>query len=177
VISPIFTARTGTPFNIGDTTNSLNAGTGAGIPRYTPSSPIRSYSVGSGVEAGVNDFTLLTLPAGNSFIGDLGVSDFGPYPPGMIARNSFRGPGAWTFDLAASETFKITERVGLEFRAEGFNLLNHHNMYVNGYTADVANFGGGPVLVEGKKGGLGTIASGREHDERRFGQFALRLTF
>jgi hypothetical protein len=30
-----------------------------------------------------------------------------------------------------------------------------------------------PVLIEGKKGGLGTLATGGEDDERRFGQFAL----
>jgi hypothetical protein len=177
VISPIFTARTGTPFNVSDSTNSLNAGTGTGIPRYTPSAPIPSFSVGNGVSVGANDFNLLTLPAANSFVGDLGISDFGPYPAEMIHRNSFRGPGAWDFDLAASKTFKITERVGLEFRAEAFNLLNHHDMFVNGYVEDAANFTGGPVTVAGKKGGLGAIASGGEHDERRFGQFALRLTF
>ena len=177
VISPIFTARTGVPFNIADSTNSLNAGTGTGIPRYTPSAPIPSFSVGNGVSAGPNDFTLLTLPTANSFVGDLGVSDFGPYPASMIRRNSFRGPGAWDFDLAASKSFKITERVGIEFRAEAFNLFNHHDMFVNGFAEDAAAFSGGPVLVEGKKGGLGALATGGEHDERRFGQFALRLTF
>jgi TonB dependent receptor len=177
VISPIFTARTGVPFNVADSTNSLNAGTGTGIPRYAPSAPIPSFSVGNGVSTGPNNFTLLTLPTANSFVGDLGVSDFGPYPVGMTSRNSFRGPGAWDFDLAASKSFKITERVGIEFRAEAFNLFNHHDMFVNGFAEDAAAFSGGPVLVEGKKGGLGALATGGEHDERRFGQFALRLTF
>jgi hypothetical protein len=177
VVSPIFTARTGVPFGIADSTNSLNAGTGTGIPRYTPNSPISTFSVGSGVAAGPNDFTLLTLPVANSFVGDLGVSDFGPYPADMTTRNAFRGPGAWDFDLAVSKTFKLTERLGLQFRAEGFNLFNHHDMFVNGFAEDAAGFAGGPVLVEGKKGGLGSLATGGEHDERRFGQFALRLTF
>jgi hypothetical protein len=95
----------------------------------------------------------------------------------MTTRNGFRGPGAWDFDLAVSKAFKLTERLGLEFRAEGFNLFNHHDMFVNGFAEDAAAFAGGPVLVEGKKGGLGSLATGGEHDERRFGQFALRLTF
>jgi hypothetical protein len=179
IVSPIFTARTGVPFSIADSTNSLNAGTGTGIPRYTPSSPISSFSTTSGVGVGPNNFTLLTLPVANSFIGDLGVSDFGPYPNNMTIRNSFRGPGAWDFDLAVSKTFKLTERLGLQFRAEGFNLFNHHDMFVNGFAEDAASAVDptGHVLVEGKKGGLGSLATGGEHDERRFGQFALRLTF
>jgi Carboxypeptidase regulatory-like domain len=177
IVSPIFTARTGVPFTIADSFNSLNAGTGTGIPRYTPSSPISNFGVGSGVAAGQNSFTLLTLPAPNNFTGDLGISDFGPYPALMTDRNAFRGPGAWDFDLAVSKNFKLTERLGLEFRAEGFNLFNHHDMFVNGFANDAAGFVGAPLTVEGKKGGLGALATGGEHDERRFGQFALRLTF
>jgi hypothetical protein len=177
VVSPIFTARTGVPFSIADSSFSLNAGTGTGIPRYAPSSPISTFRVGSGVGAGQNDFTLLTLPDANSFVGPLGVSDFGPYPSDMTTRNAFRGPGAWNFDLAVSKNFKLTERLSLQFRAEGFNLFNHHDMFVNGFAEDAAAFAGGPVLVEGKKGGLGSLATGGEHDERRFGQFALRFTF
>ncbi len=176
-ISPIFTARTGIPFSIMDSTNSLNAGAGTGIPRFTPSTPISSFSAGSGVATGPNDFTLLSLPTANSFVGDLGVSDFGPYPALMTHRNAFRAPGAWDFDMAVGKNFKLTERLGLEFRAEGFNLFNHHDMFVNGFFNDAANFTGTSVMVSGKKGGLGSLATGGEHDERRFGQFALRLTF
>jgi hypothetical protein len=55
-------------------------------------------------------------------------------------------------------------------------------MYVNGFVADAALFPGEPVLVEGKKGGLGAAGLGAagnigNHDERRFGQFALKLLF
>jgi hypothetical protein len=31
--------------------------------------------------------------------------------------------------------------------------------------------------MTGKKGGLGQAANNGQHDERRFGQFALRLSF
>jgi hypothetical protein len=37
--------------------------------------------------------------------------------------------------------------------------------------------GGGVAGIDGKKGGLANLASGGQHDERRFGQFALRLHF
>jgi hypothetical protein len=33
--------------------------------------------------------------------------------------------------MAGGKKLTVTERVGLEFRAEGFNVLNHHNYYVN----------------------------------------------
>ena len=81
------------------------------------------------------------------------------------------------FDLALTKSFALTERVSVQFRAEGFDIFNHHNLYVNALNLDNANFGGGPVSVDALKGGLGTNAIGGNHDERRFGQFALRVTF
>src|SRR5438477_882795 len=39
-VVPVFTARTGTPFSVFDSTNSLNGGVGFGIPRYVPSGPV-----------------------------------------------------------------------------------------------------------------------------------------
>jgi len=184
-LSPIFTARTGTPFSISDSNACLNCATGPyGIPRYVPSGPIASFNTGAGTDRGGNNFTILTLPAANTFTGLLGISDFGPYPANMTRRNQFYGPGAWDFDVSLSKTFPITERVKLEFRAEGYNIFNHTNMYYDGFTADAANFattgpagGPGPVIVTGKRGGLGNAANNGNHDERRFGQFALRAIF
>ncbi|MGA2719355.1 MAG: carboxypeptidase regulatory-like domain-containing protein [Candidatus Acidiferrales bacterium] len=179
VISGIFTARSGVPFTISDSTNSLNAGTGPyGIPRYTPATAPATMTTGAATSViGPNDFGILTLPKANSFTGLLGVSDFGPFPAAMTERNAFRGPGAWNFDLSLGKTFAVTERFKLEFRAEAYNIFNHHNMYVNGFDLDAVNFSGGPVIVDGEKGGLGNLANGGNHDERRFGQFALRLLF
>jgi hypothetical protein len=34
-----------------------------------------------------------------------------------------------------------------------------------------------PLEVTELKGGLGTLATGGNHDERRFGQFSLKLNF
>jgi hypothetical protein len=167
------------PFTIADSTNTLNGLTGPyGIVRYTPGTRITSFSTGAISGGTNNNFNILTLPAANSFTGLLGASDFGPYPANMTARNAFRGPGAWNMDMSLTKSFVITERIKLEFRAEGFNIFNHHDLFVNGFTADVGLIGSPTgVVVQGKKGGLATLANNGNHDERRFGQFALRLNF
>ncbi len=179
----VFTIRSGVPFSIFDSTNSLNAGGGYGIPRYVPSSTITNFQTKSPVQPDptTNNFNVLTLPVANETPFDpvLGISDFGPYPANMTGRNAFRGPGAWNFDAAITKDFTLTERFKLQFRAEGFNIFNHHNYYVNALTLDAANFAGQPnITVTALKGGLGTNnVTGVNHDERRFGQFALRLIF
>jgi hypothetical protein len=196
-LSPIFSARSGGAFSIGDSRHSINAKTGPyGIPRYVPNGTISSFNTGAGTDQGGNNWNLLTLPLAGDFTGlfagsgisgvspTLGVSDFGPFPANMTTRNQFYGPGAWNFDLSVSKAIPITERLKLEFRAEGFNIFNHSNMYYNGFNADAANFihtgpgkTPGPVIIGGKKGGLGSSANNGNHDERRFGQFALRVIF
>jgi hypothetical protein len=80
-------------------------------------------------------------------------------------------------DAALQKNFKLTERFGLVFRAEGFDILNHHNFYVNTTTLAYFSYTPTPMQVVEQKGGLGTTATGGNHDERRFGQFSLRLTF
>ena len=176
-ISGIYTVRSGIPFSVYDETDLLNY---TSIPRLTPSTPITQYSVyGTPVQIGPNQYNALNVPAA-AMLGPLnptlGISDFGPFPANMTGRNAFRGPGAWNFDAAVEKAFKLTERFGLTFRAEGFDVFNHHNFYVNSgdnYTVQ----GAGPVEVIEEKGGLGNNAVGGNHDERRFGQFSLRLTF
>jgi hypothetical protein len=185
LVTGIYTVRSGTPFGFSDSSSSLNAGAGSGIPRYLPSAPITNKSFRNGPQAGVNVYTLGSLPAAvpfsNAALGDgpagafpTGISDFGPYPAGMTHRNAFYGPGAWNFDAAVSKTIPITERVSVELRAEGFDILNHHNMYVLESANDVGGFGYGAALpIQGRRGGV----NGGANDERRFGQFAGRIIF
>ena len=184
-ISGIFNVRSGTPFSIFDYTDDLNFYT---VPRFTPSTPITQYQTSTPqlVAGSPNLFNVLNVPVPavtGPLNPTLGLSDFGPYPADMTHRNAFRGPGAWNFDAAVQKTFKVTERVGLTFRAEGFDIFNHHNYYVN--TSNLAYFsqgtgatlGTGTTDVTAEKGGLGSLALGGNHDERRFGQFALRVSF
>jgi hypothetical protein len=177
----VFTARTGTPFSVYDYDN---IEVGYTVPRLTPATPISQYKVGSPVRSAPNVFNVLTLPLPASFAPldpALGMSDLGPFPSDMTHRNAFRGPGAWNYDMSVAKKFKATERVGLEFRAEGFNLLNHHNFYVNPtnllYSGTALAPPTAPVVVTELKGGLGSLAQGGNNDERRFGQFSLRVLF
>jgi|GEM_PF-182030 hypothetical protein len=183
----IFTARTGIPFNVYDE-NNLEIG--YTVPRLTPGAPITDYHVGSPQAVGPNEFNALTVPIPESFAplnSTLGISDLGPFPANMVHRNAFRAPGAWNADMAVAKSFRVTERVGMEFRAEGFDVFNHHNYYVNAtdlyYDGLVPNstqtalVNPAPLTVTELKGGLGSLATGGNHDERRFGQFSLRVSF
>jgi len=178
-ITSVFTAHSGIPFSFYDESYVLN---GYVIPRLTPATPITQFHTGAPVPVpgSPNLYSVLNIPA-PADLGPLnpalGISDFGPFPSDMTGRNIFRGPGAWNDDLAISKTFRLTERFGLEFRAEAFNVFNHHNLYVNpGYDYYAAPTDVGQQVFA-QKGGLGSSAFGGNKDERRFGQFALKLKF
>jgi hypothetical protein len=74
--------------------------------------------------------------------------------------------------------FAITERFGLEFRAEGFDVFNHHNFYADetnlAYSGSLANPQTTPVSVSWWARFYRPRWQPRQ---RRFGQFALRATF
>jgi hypothetical protein len=206
-LAGVFVAHTGTPFNFYDSTNHFSVG--YNYPRYTPDSPIKQHtfkSIPSGAAAGVtnNTYTLGKIPgavswgnpnlfppsAANPTQPDttdfpLGISDWGPWPKNMISRNSFRGPGLWGLDLVLSKTFPIHDKINAEFRAEGFNILNHHNLFLQESSFDIANpnqvsstldsQGTAEPIITASKGGIGN--NGGANDERRFGQFALKVNF
>ena len=46
---------------------------------------------------------------------------------GNFGRNVLRGFGAWQADVGIQRQFHLTERLGLRFRAEFFNIFNHPN--------------------------------------------------
>ncbi len=49
---------------------------------------------------------------------------------GNAGRNTMIGPGLADVDFSLFKNTKITERIGLQFRAEGFNILNHPNFKI-----------------------------------------------
>ncbi len=50
-----------------------------------------------------------------------------PGEQGDLPRNALRGFDAFQADFAVQRQFKLTERVGLSFRSEFFNIFNHPN--------------------------------------------------
>jgi hypothetical protein len=60
----------------------------------------------------------------------LNPAAFAAPPPdkqGTLARNALRAFGAWQDDLTVRRQFRLNEKLGLQFRAEFFNILNHPN--------------------------------------------------
>ncbi len=171
----IYVVHSGTPFTYYDSTNDA---TGYNVARYTPVGTVGNRlfkSIPSGVTGqGSNTYIIGQLPAANSWSNPAlgGISDWGPWPSNMTRRNSFRGPGYWDYDMDVSKTFPIHESLNLEFRAEAFNLLNHHNLYLLEGNNDIASTGG---QIQAAKGGIGN--NGGANDERRFGQLALKINF
>jgi hypothetical protein len=49
------------------------------------------------------------------------------YTFGNTSRNPLLGPGLETWDVGADKDFRIKETIGLQFRTEFFNMLNHPN--------------------------------------------------
>lgn len=51
---------------------------------------------------------------------------------GNLGRNTFVGPGYWAVDTSVFKTFHLSDRFGLQFRAEAFNVFNHTNFQLAG---------------------------------------------
>ncbi len=187
--------RSGSPFTIYDCNNVNDTG----CPLYIPSAPVAR--TGTATSIGSNLYNYIALPYDTVVNPDTGVTtypvanqgvslgmptctglyhtgctystDGQPYP----LRNQFFGPNYWNMDMNFYKNFKLTERFGLEFRGEFYNILNHHNQYISGYNLDVSSMSTSAIpFVQTEKGGPYGYA-GTSADERRNIQFGLKLTF
>lgn len=59
------------------------------------------------------------------------VPAYGTYPLQPIGRNSLISPGLQMWDMNIQRSFKLTERVTMDFRGELMNAFNHGNADVN----------------------------------------------
>ncbi|MGH9435660.1 MAG: hypothetical protein ACRD06_06640, partial [Terriglobia bacterium] len=122
-LSSIYQAQSGMPLTISVFGDTANAGTLLG------ENPVRANATGQPIfPAGTRNATLWFNPAA--------FAAPAAYQFGNAGRNTVRGPGMQTMDLALAREFSIVERVKLQMRAEFFNALNHTNLgtpnrYVN----------------------------------------------
>jgi len=86
--------------------------------------------------------------SGNSFLIPPGFGTFG-----TMRRNIFRGPGYRNMDFSVLKTWQVGERLGIQFRAELFNVLNHPN-FTNPY-----GVGGQLGNVDPSVGGFGASSA------------------
>jgi hypothetical protein len=90
---------------------------------------------------------------------------------GNAGRNTLRGPKYLTFDFSAFKTTKLTEKLKLQFKFDGFNILNHPVLSTP--NSHIDNLAIGPQPNEALGSYFGSIGS-TAADNRQL-QFALRL--
>ncbi len=93
---------------------------------------------------------------------------------GTLGRNIVRGLPAWQIDLALRRQFRLREKLGLQFRAEGFNIFNHPNFGAIQTSLTAANFGQATNMLGRQLGGLNALY--QIGGPRSF-QFALKVLF
>jgi hypothetical protein len=122
----------------------------------------------------------------NNTPGEGGAGCLGPFcaPPvgqqGDLGRNVLRGFSVWQDDFTIRRQIHVTDRVGLQFRAEFFNILNHPNFGPPTNLLTSALFGLSTQTLANSLGG-GGISGGFNPLYQLGGprsiQFALKLQF
>ena len=135
-INGILTANTGAPFTIFDCTNA----TQTTCLRLKPTASL-AKSNSNPTAAGANIFTYLDLSnqTANPFTDISGGTEVGPFPTDVTRRNAFRAPGGWNFDLGFIKNFRVSERYGIQLRAELINAFNTTDFQIVGGSADLTN--------------------------------------
>ena len=108
-LTSIVTLQSGAPFSVSLSTATANTGT------FTRPNRVCDGNLPSDQQA-LNAFynvSCFVAPAQYTF--------------GNTGRNILIGPGLATWDLGASKDFLFTEKAGVQFRSEFFNVLNRAN--------------------------------------------------
>ena len=144
-VSGIFSAIHGQPFSLTSSSASLNA---IG-QRQTPD------QVGAVKKLG-------GIGTGNPFYDPTAfVAVSAPAVYGNVGRNTLYGPGSVNMDFSLFRTFRFTERLNLQFRADAANLFN--TPHFNNPTGS-------------RSSGNFLVITGAKNDERQF-RFGLRMAF
>jgi hypothetical protein len=117
--------------------------------------------------------------------GHFNYAAFAPPAPGTNGNegyNMLHGPHMRSDDLSASKTVQLTERIGLQFRAEAFNISNTPNFVetntsVGAWTQGEVTSQNPSGLIASSSGSLGQITDTAGFSNPRRFQFALKLLF
>jgi len=180
-VAPIFSIRTGSLYTVWDCNNGIQT-----CARWAPASPV-SKTFGTPVNVGANEFNYLDVASAGSLSSDVLYPDYAvcsglrytgtcTYPT-MLGRNSFVGPKNWNLDFGVYKNFKFTERFGVQFRGELFNILNHHNYYVVTDSTDVAQVDNLVAKKGGPFPGSNAQPTATGSDERRNVQLGIKFIF
>ena len=118
-LNGILTMSSGTPFTVYD---SRNVSMQAPIPPVAGTFASRPDLI---ADPNAGAHTIQQWVAGSAFGRLNAITQAGQF--GNEGRNAVRGPGLANLDLSLVRTFKLTERINTQFRAEAFNSLNHPN--------------------------------------------------
>jgi hypothetical protein len=99
----------------------LTINTGVDIAQNGQATTQRANQVSDDVYA---DQSINPINGGIKFINPLAFAQPTAGTLGNSVRNSVRGPGTKSIDLALSRNFRLNDRQGIEFRLEAFNALN-----------------------------------------------------
>ena len=108
-VDSLLSARSGLPVNITVSRSSSALADGNNQNQRPNRVPGQSIYLGKGIRSWLNP-AAFRLPAAGTW--------------GNLERNAAVGPTLWQDDAAAEKVFHLTERNGLIFRAEAFNLFN-----------------------------------------------------
>ena len=103
--APIVTVSTGLPLNLTVNGNPSNTGSGVDRPNVVGNRQLANPTVGEWFNTA-------------AFVANA------PYTYGNAGRNIIRAPGLLNLDLALHKSFRITERISAQIRAESFNATN-----------------------------------------------------
>lgn len=132
--SGITSFSTGTPFSVGFGTFSDNAGVGNGVS-----------SIGSFADIVSNPTSNIPVVTPAPQTGPFLYNPNAFAPPrgltfGNSGRDSVRNPSHTNFDMGLFKNFKVREQIGLQFRAEAFNVFNH-TQFISDLTDTLGNAG------------------------------------
>jgi hypothetical protein len=110
----ILTIQSGSPFTVVSGQDRALSGTGTQRPDLVGDPHLDPGRSRQELIAQYFDASAFALPALGSY--------------GNSGRNTLIGPGRWNLDFALFKSFRLRESVGLQFRWEMFNALNHANL-------------------------------------------------